>query len=231
MRDHDRLLDRRQRTHLATLLVAIFATALLISTCASCGAWQRGRSPHQMHDATATIKTTCATGVGFGSGVVIAPNRVLTAAHVVRCRVMPELNVTYDASAVVLDAGSGEVVARVVRYDEGADIAVLEADVSRFYSPTPIGPVPNIGDQVCASTGSMPYYALKCGIVQPRYTSTDGDINFFTPIEPGNSGSGVYDYRGRLVGIVTRYGKCSNGQICRGRATSLASWRAWVTAR
>lgn len=233
MRDDDRPLDRGQRNHLAALLAVVLTAVLVVSTCGSCARWQRGRTAYQMHYSTVTLRVTCPGGLGAGSGVVVARDRVLTAAHVVRCRPVPGLNLTHDPIKVeVSGEGDDWVPARVVRYDETPDLAVVEADVGKYHTDVVYGPRPNMGDQACASTGAFPGHAIKCGVVQPssKPAGTIGDIGIYTTIEYGNSGSGVYDYHGRLVGIVVKLGRCVNDQFCRGYATSIWSHREWLTA-
>src|SRR4051794_810747 len=89
-------------------------------------------------------------GWGRGSGVVVAPGRILTNAHVLRGE---EVAVTLGGGAVPGRAGEA-VDARVVGIDADLDIAVVEADTA--------GAEPVAWDPAAveAVTVGMPVFAL-----------------------------------------------------------------------
>ena len=147
----------------------------------------------KQYQRTAFITVVC-DGIGVGSGVVIAPDYVLTAAHVVDCEdgLMVVATETYDGLATVVTRNS-------------------ERDLAKLYVPgirgpsVEIGPAPSPGDTVCLSP-AYPRRDRKCGEVYfERGDGPNNRIRFSAKVEPGNSGSGLYDSDGRLVGIVTQY--------------------------
>jgi S1-C subfamily serine protease len=178
------------------------------------------------YDAAVSIEVTCAVqGDGevtvlswYGSGVIVAPDRVLTAEHVVsgeRKTLVCEYQVT-DAAGAVRKMHAGTRV-------EGNDLAslVLEKTSPPFtlIRYPQFGRKPTVGMKVCAATG-MPHRTHRCGEVQP-YAEPPGDIAFDVIVVPGNSGSALYDQDGNVVGIVTHLTMCQNHQFCGGRASSL----------
>jgi len=144
------------------------------------------------------------TACGFaskttGSGVVVGPGRVLTAAHVV-----------VGASEVVVRAADGtENTATVAVLDTARDLAVLEvADVAE----TPVEFVDlDIGDAATmvggASSGSVVVEVLRranlnVDEVRGSQTSSRAGYELAAQIDGGDSGAGVFDEQGRLAAIV-----------------------------
>lgn len=143
-----------------------------------------------------------------GSGVAVGPSIILTAAHVVACD-------GRDVPLVVATLPSGEsYFAHVSRVDADADIARLTVEPG---GPPLAGLVANVrpaaiarGDEVCAATAA-PARVRQCGAIIDD--GVDDGIAFRDTAESvaGNSGSGVYDRGGRLVGIVTHSYKTISG--------------------
>jgi serine protease Do len=146
-----------------------------------------------------------AKSAGLGSGVLIAPNRVLTAAHVVH---------TADKVAVAFH-DDRTVYARVLSSSRLADTAVLELE-----SPQNDIPVARLGDSDELEVGEQivvigaPYgltYTLTTGRISGRvnagavggdmmnveYLQTDAAIN------QGNSGGPMFNLQGEVVGVVS----------------------------
>jgi len=136
-----------------------------------------------------------------GSGVVVAPNGlIVTNEHVV----------SGEATLDVTTADDRRISAQVIATDPNSDLAVLR----------PVGPPgPGVrlaeepdgglrqGDTVFA-IGSP--FGLRNSVTSGVVSSLGrrGDrgqpvIQTDTPINPGNSGGGLFDLRGRLVGIPT----------------------------
>jgi len=178
------------------------------------------RSVAERYSAAVRIGVTClgedgSIMSGGGSGVIVSPTVVLTAAHVAD---MPDALCSFSVSRY----DGRERSMRVERVDHKLDLArlVLMSGQEPFvYSPVSFGPKPLIGSTVCAAP-AWPSFKHKCGEVQP-YAEAPGNLQMDVVIEPGNSGSGVYDGAGRLVGIVTHLTHCYNGQICGGKAATL----------
>lgn len=158
-----------------------------------------------------------------GSGVAVGPEIILTAAHVVTCS-------GRDVPLVVATLPSGEsYFARVSRVDVAADLARLTVEPG---GPPLAGLVANVrpaeitrGEEVCSATAS-PARARQCGAVVD--VAVDFGVAFRDTGESisGNSGSGVYDRGGRLVGIVTHsYAAVAGGGR---RCVTVARFADWI---
>src|SRR4051812_37264584 len=143
-------------------------------------------------------------GWGRGSGVIIAPNRVLTNAHVLRGE---EVAVTF--------AGSEPVHGRLAGLDADLDVAVIATDT---------GDRPAVEwdpDVVSEASLGLPVFALAdpggrglrvtFGLVSasgrsfrgPRGRRIAGSIEHSAPLPRGSSGGPLVDAAGRLLGINT----------------------------
>lgn len=130
--------------------------------------------------------------VKFGSGVIMGDREILTAAHVVRC---PEVGEYQIATTI----GSHYRVV-VSRHYEEKDVAwlVLESASHLGIAPAIRGRV-TIGETVCSSFAA-PSWGHSCGEV----VAIDEDRAEFTGlVEHGNSGAGVYNLQGELVGLIS----------------------------
>mgnify|MGYP003292450704 CR=1 FL=1 len=144
---------------------------------------------------------------GSGSGVVVANGFVLTNYHVVE-----------DASALEVTAGEATYPATLAGYDESLDIAVLKVD------NLPIEPVVlgdsdalNVGDwAICIGnplsfTGTTTVGVISALNREIESTGTDpygrktNEVNLMiqtdAAINSGNSGGGMFNVAGELVGI------------------------------
>lgn len=132
---------------------------------------------------------------GAGSGLFVGPNRVLTAAHVVSC-------LAPGAEFYVRDTFGTVRAAKIEWISPGADIALLEVagDPTDFHMPV-IAPV-EPGSTVCI-VAEIPTTTRQCGTVLGIRGQGGANVAHTARVVPGNSGSGVYDMNGRLVGIVT----------------------------
>jgi S1-C subfamily serine protease len=143
-------------------------------------------------------------GWGRGSGVVVAPGRVLTNAHVLRGE---EVGVRFrDGDAV---AG------RVAGFDSDLDVAVIAVETG---SAPPIAWEPDVVGAVASGT---PVFALAdpggrglrttFGFVSaagrafrgPRGRRISGTIEHTAPLPRGASGGPLVDAAGRLLGVNT----------------------------
>ena len=124
--------------------------------------------------------------VSNGSGVIVAPNRVLTAAHVA---VQPNLIIN----------GSK---AKVLKIDESVDLALMYADVS--CPCMPFGNTVDVDDIVVAVgypiNRTVRTQILTEGRAQSRIPD-ERRLQTSVPISGGNSGGGLYKDH-RLVGIM-----------------------------
>jgi len=161
--------------------------------------------------------------VGHGSGVVVAPGRVLTNAHVVEL-VRSEPNIVIG---IIPSQGARSYSGRIVAYSPGNDLALIAFDgadlpVATFYSGAPVD-----GEQVTAIgyPGAVdraqgmslqdivrPMSPVRTsGTVSGGRASKQFDTVLHTaPMATGNSGGPLVDSCGRVLGI-NSFGSLSDG--------------------
>jgi hypothetical protein len=208
---------------------------LLAATLAVCGACvglarpapdpsSDGLNSAEQYAATAIVTVFCPDdGPWYGSAILVSPTQALTAAHVVAhladCPGAGLLALTFDP----MHFGLAEVE---LYLPESTD------DIARVRLMTPIYDIeparewrpPTAGSDACAVTG-WPFADWKCGRVVATESGRGMDIRLEIPIERGNSGSGLFDMHGHLIGIVTRcggggYNGCDGAT---GRASSITA--------
>lgn len=194
---------------------SVIVLALFVS-CTSCAVTMRLLPVRLQAERAVEVGVLCEgkpRTMQIGSGVLVDSRHVLTAYHVVSCRVV---------AAVAILAGGQQVALSVERAAVSADVAWL---VLAGQVPVPrveIADAPSPGARVCMES-AQPARHRVCGLSMMRIHAEGQEIKFsFQPI-PGNSGSGLYDSRGRLIGIVTHRGQAF------GLATSLSP-RRWLFA-
>lgn len=213
-----------ERLHFA-LALALLGLVALVATCSACGATQHPqRTEADRANSAVTIAVQCPDGTQRGSGTVVSHDRVLTAFHVVVC----------DGGIlgpITVSGGDG------TWYKADIDVVVLhldtvrlriDGDMTKWMSDVEIGPVPYVGEEVCESTG-YPRWTYRCGRVQPQW---DGEgwtrqFRFGFMAEHGNSGAGIYDQHGRLIGLVSQWRACEGGVNCEGTAHPLEGYE-WL---
>ncbi len=176
------------------VLACVLGMAVLAGSCAAANQ----TTPTQR----AVVVSTTACGFASkttGSGVVVGPGKVLTAAHVV-----------VGASAVEVQFADGKTsAATVVLLDTGRDLAVLvapnvEASEVEFVQL-------EVGESATliegASSGSVAVQVLRrasLNVDEVRGTerSSRAGYELAAVIDGGDSGAGVFDQQGRLAAIV-----------------------------
>ena len=142
------------------------------------------------------VSVTCGSSSGYGSGVIVANRSVLTAAHVPECAGVPTITIT--------DADGVDRPARVsMRARDGADAVRLELTGGEdFHVPAVrwAGP-PALDHMICVATAG-PVRSRSCGIVQE--IRGNAELRSTWPADFGNSGSGVYDEQGNLIGLLVK---------------------------
>lgn len=205
---------------------ALAVAALAVLTACGPLHMDDARDANAQYVAGVKILTKCAGAGGYlGSGVIVSAHRVLTAEHVVECPLgLP--------ATVVLDPGDGDARdARVEVVLPSNDIARLwvDADLSKWFTSVTVGPEPEIGQLVCW-TAFVPRPTYRCGTAQAHHDDTGNDDDGFGIdgfVEHGNSGSGVYDEWGRLVGLIDMTLDCQTGVYCWGLAKPLHDY-SWL---
>ena len=139
------------------------------------------------------------TGFGQGSGVIIEPQGlIITNNHVVQGQTRVE----------VVNASGESMSAEVIRTNEFQDLAVLRpaGDVGPGIQlvDDAVGP-PEIGAPVFAIGSPFGFQNTVTAGVVSAFRTDDGRplIQFDAPVNPGNSGGGLFNLEGRLVGIPT----------------------------
>ena len=181
------------------LLLAIFAAVVLIG-CASI--------PNQTSYSPRSEVHKLANGGGSGSGVVIAPGYVLTAAHVA---VEPGLMIAGHGkdTGVVAAAGQGTLDLALLAYPKATascpcakladNDAVVDEPVIVVGYPYGIAQVVTRGESQGVRNIKVPDETGLSYTAEHRLVIT-------APAAPGNSGGGVFAYRDgkwQLVGILT----------------------------
>jgi tetratricopeptide (TPR) repeat protein len=133
----------------------------------------------------------------FGSGVVIAPGRVITNRHVIE-----------DGASFRIEHGGKKCSAKLIRVDPGHDLA--ELSVAGLAAP-----VVTVLDSSKLAVGETVYaigapegleLTISEGLISGLRDFDNGRvIQTSAAISPGSSGGGLFDAEGRLVGITTFY--------------------------
>ena len=152
----------------------------------------------------------CGGDDGNGSGFVIGPGLVATAAHVVR-----------GASAIELEPeGGAPVKATVIGSSDGEDLALLRTDGMRDARTLQFaGSDPDIGEQVVALGYplGLPFTATQGAITgEGRELTVDGTdytglFQTDAAVNPGNSGGAIINSQGQVVGVVVAGGDGTEG--------------------
>ncbi len=214
--------DSRAYGLLAGLIVLLLG---LIVADAGCTPMHAERGPQAALEQAVKITATCFGDDGsitgfYGSGVIVDSKTVITAAHVARD---PD---GYTCFRVVEMTNEHKYIVTPGVILVERDIATLKLDSSESFDPTyPViyGPSPGFGERVCAMV-AHPMWLWRCGDAQMS-VAPPGDRIITITVEPGNSGSGVYDAQGRLVGIITHRWSCGvTGQLCGGKMSTLEGY-------
>jgi S1-C subfamily serine protease len=201
---------------LAGLLTLLAGLLIANSGCAYSSVLD-GRAPMQRFEQAVQIQISCVEGTkayrSFGTGVIVNSRTLFTAAHVGALR----------PGAVCVWVA---VMSHGRRYMVTPYVSIPKVDLASMRSVEPFAPTypvtfgrPAFAKHVCAAT-AFPMWMHRCGDVQTT-EPPPGDLAHTIIVEPGNSGSGVYNDDGELIGVITHLTTCVNGQICGGRAATL----------
>jgi S1-C subfamily serine protease len=182
------------------LLRRLALLALLLAAACGCArlpAGQAAGTPAAALAAAGVAVVTGPDGALLGTATAVAPDLLVTNAHVVG-----------PARSVRLSRGDGgaSAAATLVRRSEGADLVLLRADRPVFAAPACLGEAPQAGDLVWAVGAPRLGPAVAAGRVERVSARLDGAGTGFTARMPalmGHSGGPVVDRDGCLVGIAT----------------------------
>jgi len=190
--------------------------AALVAACSTVGAKEPAVSPAGPSLAeNLAAKTVALTrdGDAFCSGVWVGDHEILTAAHCVS-RHEDGDTITYATRADVTHVGDAELVyerpAVILRRDTVHDLALLQARRAPAHDVASLS-LANIQAGQSVHTMGAPlglWWSYSSGeIAAVRFAQLDEDepglwwIQATAPISPGNSGCGLFDDDGFLVGL------------------------------
>lgn len=165
---------------------------------------------------------------GQGSGVIVAPSGlVVTNNHVIQG----------DSTVTLVTADDRRVPATVIAADERQDLAILrpEGAVGRGAELADEADAGlRQGDRVFAIGSPFGLQGtVTAGVVSAVGRTNDEGVPMIqidAPINPGNSGGGLFDLRGRLVGIPTSILGPISGNVGIGFAVPVSRVRAMLDA-
>lgn len=147
-------------------------------------------------DIRAVTKRLYIPDVGNGSGVMVGPRRMLTAAHVAM--------VHTPAMPLLVD---GKPIVKVLKVDEAVDLALVEVDIEGPYLP--LGDMPLEDTKVFLVGYPSNEFIGNVIVTEGRVMGRNPDKTravATTPASPGNSGGGLFtlvNNKWVLVGILT----------------------------
>ena len=152
---------------------------------------------------------------GAGSGVIISSDGyILTCAHVVS-----------GASQITVTIGDTDYTATVVGEDDTSDVAVLKIDATGL-TPATVGDSESlaVGDSVLAvgnplgelggtvTSGIVSALNRSVTIQGSSSTNTMSLIQMDASVSPGNSGGGLFNMNGELIGLVNAKSSSSDAE-------------------
>jgi S1-C subfamily serine protease len=145
---------------------------------------------------------------GVGTGFFVAPDLVVTNAHVVGA-----------GRAATVRFGGASAGATVLLKDQTNDLALVRVDGGQTAaSPTPATSCLQLGDADLVKGGDRVFVigyplsdllgtasSITEGLVTRVAGAQDGPrvLQISAPVQPGSSGSPVFDAQGRVIGVVT----------------------------
>jgi S1-C subfamily serine protease len=201
-----------------------FLVSVLLAACARPPVAPPSIPSHEADAATLTQKTVALVTLNdegeqraFCTGVWVSATSILTAAH---CVADEELSahVTYAVPADVLSADHGQRTiyaphgAVVYAKDEAHDLALLRAIAPPPHLTASINDAPIAPGQFCQAMGhsiGMLVWSYSSGdiaAVRKLDIGIGEDLTWIqstAPISPGNSGGGLFDAKGDLIGITS----------------------------
>jgi hypothetical protein len=175
-------------------MVASLLLSLL--SAAQDGGVQRSLSATDVYLRALPLSFRIDTEKGHGSGVLVARGIIATNHHVVG-----------DAKSIEAYSGAGAVSAELIYANPKRDLALLRLSTTPRASPPQLREMKSlqVGETVYALGNPRELdFTFSDGIVSAvRPSDPSHPITTTAPISPGSSGGGLFDSRGRLVGLTT----------------------------
>lgn len=178
------------------LLAAVTSIALVLGACASTVPVET-----QIAERAALIETTACgdTSSTDGSAVIVDRDLVLASAHVV-----------IGATDVYVDKDGDRQAARIVAIDRRSDLALLEVDRALDADPLELATVAAESEVLIGNTAAdrvRPVVVtrraeIRIEEVRSTVRSARHGFEIDERVELGESGSGVYNADGQLVGVI-----------------------------
>jgi hypothetical protein len=164
----------------------------------------------QMKQSTVRIVCRTSTGGSTGSGFVIGEGKhVVTNVHVISC--------VSEKGQIFIQTGQLQLIpAKVVRYSNPKDLALLEAERTLNRPPVTVTTSDKVEEGQTVYAVGFPGAAesqsedvrvsITKGIVSARTTRKDTAVNLYqtdAAINPGNSGGPLFNADGHVIGINT----------------------------
>lgn len=167
---------------------------------------------------------TLQTNDGLGSGVVLRQNVVVTNAHVVG----------KAADLTVVYADGNQSAATVLASDTVTDLAVVRTERGNLPVPTFRSELPRPGEPALAIGSPLGFQnSVTAGVISGLHRDIPGSaarsqslvdlVQTDAPISPGNSGGGLLDADGYVIGINEAYLPPSTGAVSLGFAIPSAT--------
>jgi S1-C subfamily serine protease len=201
--------------HWSPILLTLGGLGLLYGAHGPAGAVDANELFRQVAPSVVVVrKIQDGRAVAEGSGVVIAKDRVVTCAHVIEAH-----------DSIVVTRLGQQWPATVESYDRNRDLA--ELSVAGLGSPAvrASSAAPKVGQRVYAVGAPMGLeLTLSEGLIsglRPVPSEQRPIIQTSAAISPGSSGGGLFDARGRLVGI-------ASAQLIEGQSLNFALPVTWI---
>ncbi len=178
--------------------LAVFVTSfsIILSCISSVEAFDRGKLFEAYLSVVMVRGYDAHGGLAYGSGVVVADNKVITNCHVLRATKQPWISRGEDSYAVI-----------TVQADRWHDLCLISTDQMPF-KPAILGKSTDLkrGQEIVSigNSNGVPAPLTSSGSVKGMYDADAGKvIRTSAKFAMGASGSGLFDLDGRLVGINT----------------------------